>query len=104
MSTDETLEVTDHNLLFVESVTEISNLLLSGELLVNKYAHSVASTYVPRFGSFLEDENLELEYYDRVTQLIRKVVLEALVQHGPGDGVIENVTLPELSPLVTDQQ
>ena len=103
MSTDETLEVTDHNLLFVESVTEISNLLLSGKLLVNKYAHSVASTYVPR-ESTQEGENLELEYYDRVTQLIRKVVLEALVQHGPGDGVIENVTLPELSPLVTDQQ
>ena len=104
MSTESTNVDTDHNLLLSEAVTEVLELLNSGTLLVTKYAHSVASTYVPRFGTFLEDENLELEYYDRVTQLIRTVVLESLVQYGPGDGVIENVKLPELSPLVTDQQ
>jgi len=104
MSTESTNVDTDLNLLLSEAVTEVLELFNSGTLLVTKYAHSVASTYVPRFGMYLEDENLELEYYDRVTQLVRSVVLESLVQYGPGDGVIENVKLPELSPLVTDQQ
>lgn len=76
-----------------EAVTELANF-------ISGISDSKVATYATQTIGAMEfdvNEHGELpeEYYDRVTQKVRQLVLKALLVIGPDDGVLSKVQLPD---------
>ena len=91
--TNENEEVTKEEVLL-----ELNDVFLGAS--TPKMSNYVYSTVVEKIGydpTTNEEDPRYDEYWNRSTQLIRKLFVEMLTNIGPYDGVIETISVPELN-------